>query len=104
MQTKADISREQHSNQANITQEKLWKVTQKVRFPDPIIIIVSLNKHWQIVFTTTHFYNEIISNYDISSQEKLGGGNLPPHKDKTRTRLENNQGGVMGGVGQNEKR
>ena len=51
------------------------------------------------ILCPAHFYNEIINNYDISFQEKLGGGNLRPHKDKTRTRLENNQGGVMGGGG-----
>ena len=29
---KTDIRREQHSKQANIRQEKLWKITQKVIF------------------------------------------------------------------------
>ena len=35
---KTDISREQRSKQANIRQEKLWKVTQKVKFADPVFI------------------------------------------------------------------
>ena len=33
--------------------------------------------------TIAHFYNEI-----ISTQEKLGGGKLRPHKIKARTRVE----------------
>ena len=35
---KTEISREQHSKQANIRQEKLWKITQKVRFASPVFI------------------------------------------------------------------
>ena len=49
------------------------------------------------MITIAHFYNEIINHYDISAQEKLGGGKL--RKIKTRTRLANNQGSVMGGGG-----
>ena len=52
------------------------------------------------MITIAHFYNEIINHYDISTQEKLGWGKLRPHKNTvTRTRVENNQGGVVGGGG-----
>ena len=49
------------------------------------------------MITIAHCYNEIINHYDISTQEKLGGGKLREHKNKTK--LENNQGGVVGGGG-----
>ena len=38
--------------------------------------------------TVAQFYNEIIDHYDISTQEKLGGGKLrqqPPHQGRART-------------------
>ena len=33
-----DISRKQHSKQANLTHGKLCKVTQKISFADPVFI------------------------------------------------------------------
>ena len=35
-----------------------------------------------------HCYNEIINHYDISTQEKLGGGKLRPHKNKNKIRKQ----------------
>ena len=35
---KPEISREQHSKQADITQEKLRKITEKVRIASPVFI------------------------------------------------------------------
>ena len=35
-----------------------------------------------------HCYNEIINHYDISTQEKLGGGKLRPHKNENKIRKQ----------------
>ena len=52
------------------------------------------------MITIAHFYNEI-----ISTQEKLGGGKLRPHKNKNKNKSrKTTKEALWEAVGQNEKR
>ena len=51
------------------------------------------------MITIAHCYNEIINHYDISTQEKLGGGKLRPHKNKNKIRKTTKEA-LWGVVGQ----